>query len=59
MAKCFSDLSYKLTNNFSKDIKKNSEIYDSYGNKSNVQLIMYYGFSIKDNKHSKLNFMHA
>ena len=41
-----------------KDIKKNSEIYDSYGNKSNVQLIMYYGFSIKDNKHSKLNFMH-
>ena len=27
MAKCFSDLSYKLTNNFSKDIKKNNGIY--------------------------------
>jgi hypothetical protein len=24
---CFSDLSYKLTNNFSKDIKKNNGIY--------------------------------
>lgn len=41
-----------------KDIPKNTEIYDSYGNKTNVQLVMYYGFSIKNNIHSVLNFMH-
>ena len=41
-----------------KNIKKNTEIYDSYGQKTNIQLIMYYGFSIKNNKFSKLNFIH-
>ena len=37
-----------------KYIPKKTEIFDSYGNKSNVQLMMYYGFSIKDNKNSSL-----
>jgi len=41
-----------------KDIKKKEEIYDTYGNKTNMQLIMYYGFSIKNNKLSELNFVH-
>jgi hypothetical protein len=41
-----------------KNIKKNSEIYDSYGMKTNVQLIMYYGFSIKNNKFSVLDISH-
>jgi len=40
MAKCFSDLSYKLTNNFSKDIKKNNGIYftppDTVNNTINI-----------------------
>ena len=40
------------------DIKKNSEILDSYGDKKNIELIMYYGFSIKNNIYSELNFMH-
>lgn len=40
-----------------KNIKHNTEIFDSYGDKENVNLIMYYGFSIKNNKFSKLNFM--
>ena len=35
-----------------------SEIYDSYGDKNNIELIMYYGFSIKNNKFSKLNFIY-
>jgi len=38
------------------DIPKNREIYDSYGNKTNVELVMYYGFSIKNNPHSTLKF---
>lgn len=38
------------------DIAKNSEIFDSYGSKSNVQLVIYYGFSIKNNPHSQLAF---
>jgi len=38
------------------DIPKNSEIFDSYGSKSNVQLVIYYGFSIKNNPHSQLTF---
>ena len=37
-----------------KNIPKNCEIYDSYGDKSNVELMMYYGFTIKNNPHSKL-----
>ena len=41
-----------------KDIPKNREIYDSYGNKTNVQLAMYYGFTIKQNPYSTLNFGH-
>jgi hypothetical protein len=41
-----------------RNIKKNSEIYDSYGMKTNVQLIMYYGFSIKNNKFSVLDIVH-
>lgn len=40
-----------------KDIKKNTEIYDSYGNKTNFELMLYYGFSIKNNPYSTLNFM--
>ena len=40
-----------------KDIKKNSEIYDSYGAKTNFELMLYYGFSIKNNPYSTLNFM--
>lgn len=41
-----------------KNINKNEEIYDTYGNKTNMQLVMYYGFSIKNNKLSELNFIH-
>ena len=41
-----------------KDIKKNTEIYDSYGEKSNVKLVLYYGFSIKNNPHSNLSFIY-
>lgn len=41
-----------------KDIKKNTEIYDSYGEKTNIELMMYYGFTIKDNEHSKLHFVY-
>jgi hypothetical protein len=41
-----------------KDIPSHSEIYDSYGSKNNIDLIMYYGFSIKNNKFSKLNFIY-
>lgn len=41
-----------------KNIKKEEEIYDTYGSKTNMQLIMYYGFSIKNNKLSELNFVH-
>lgn len=41
-----------------KNISKQTEIYDSYGSKTNIQLMMYYGFSIKDNIYSNLNFMH-
>jgi len=37
-------------------IPKNSEIFDSYGSKSNVQLVIYYGFSIKNNPHSQIAF---
>ena len=40
-----------------KDIKKNTEIYDSYGAKTNFELMLYYGFSVKDNPNSTLNFM--
>ena len=36
------------------DIKKNSEIYDSYGEKTNNELLLYYGFTIKNNKNSRL-----
>ena len=36
------------------DIKKNSEIYDSYGEKTNDELLLYYGFTIKNNKNSRL-----
>ena len=39
-----------------KDIKKNTEIYDSYGAKSNLKLVTYYGFSIKNNPHSDMSF---
>ena len=39
-----------------KDIKKNTEIYDSYGEKSNLKLVTYYGFSIKNNPHSDMSF---
>ena len=41
-----------------KNIPKNTEIFDSYGSKTNIQLIMYYGFSINNNKYSELNFVH-
>jgi len=41
-----------------KNIKKNTEIYDSYGHKTNMQLLLYYGFTIKSNKHSELNFVY-
>jgi hypothetical protein len=38
------------------NIPKNTEIFDSYGSKTNVQLVIYYGFSIKNNPYSKLEF---
>lgn len=41
-----------------KNIDAGCEIYDSYGNKNNIELIMYYGFSTKNNKFSKLNFIY-
>jgi len=41
-----------------KNIKKNTEIYDSYGSKTNMQLLMYYGFTIKNNKLSELKFIY-
>lgn len=40
------------------DIKKNSEIYDSYGAKTNNELMMYYGFTIKNNINSNLSVSH-
>jgi histone-lysine N-methyltransferase SETD3 len=41
-----------------KNIKKGSEIYDSYGSKSNIQLLRYYSFTIPNNKHSFVNINH-
>jgi len=41
-----------------KNINKNEEIYDTYGSKTNMQLLMYYGFTIKNNKLSELNLNH-
>jgi hypothetical protein len=40
------------------NIKKKTEIYDSYGHKTNMQLLLYYGFTIKNNKLSELNFVY-
>lgn len=37
-----------------KNIKANTEIYDSYGQKTNFELLLYYGFTIKDNIYSEL-----
>lgn len=37
-----------------KFIKKNEEIYDSYGNKPNDTLYLYYGFTIKNNPNLSL-----
>ena len=39
------------------DIKKNSEIYFSYGDRSNVHLVIHYGFTLKNNPYSDLSFM--
>lgn len=41
-----------------KDIKKNEEIYDSYGNKTNEQLLRYYSFTIPKNKNSIIKLKH-
>lgn len=54
----FNDESNSFEVSATKDIPSYSEIYDSYGNKNNIDLIMYYGFSIKNNKFSKLNFIY-
>jgi hypothetical protein len=40
------------------DIKSNSEIFFSYGEKSNIQLVIHYGFSLKNNPYSDLSFMY-
>lgn len=37
-----------------KTIPKNSEIYDDYGNKSNSDFFLYYGFTIPDNPYNTL-----
>jgi hypothetical protein len=41
-----------------KNIEKNKEIYFSYGNKSNVELVIHYGFSLKHNPYSNLSFIY-
>lgn len=40
------------------DISKNTEISDSYGSKSNIIFVIYYGFSIKNNPYSNLTFIY-
>ena len=40
-------------------IKKYSEIYDSYGEKTNDELLLYYGFTIKNDKSSRLYINHS
>jgi hypothetical protein len=41
-----------------KDIPKKKEIFDSYGDKSNVQLLRYYSFTLPKNENSTLNIQH-
>lgn len=41
-----------------KNIKANSEIYDSYGEKTNFELLLYYGFTVKNNIYSELVIKH-
>jgi len=42
-----------------KNISKNSELLDDYGNKSNVEFLLYYGFTIPNNPYStlRINYM--
>ena len=54
----FDDTKNSFIVKATKNIKKNTEIYDSYGDKTNKELMMYYGFTIPNNKHSELNIMH-
>ena len=41
-----------------KDIKKSSEIYDTYGKKSNKYLYILYGFTERDNKIKEINLLY-
>ena len=41
-----------------KDIKKSSEIYDTYGQKSNKYLYIIYGFTERDNKIKEINLLY-
>jgi len=52
----FDDTKKSFIVQATEDIPKNTEIFDSYGSKTNIQLIIYYGFSIKNNPYSKLSF---
>ena len=52
----FNDSTNEFIVEATKNIKKNHEIYDSYGDKSNTRLVIYYGFSIPNNPHSELSF---
>lgn len=52
----FDDIKKSFIVQATEDIPKNYEIFDSYGDKSNVRLVIFYGFSIKNNPHSQLSF---
>ena len=54
----FSDIKNAFILEATKNIKKGNEIYDSYGNKTNMELLMYYGFTIPNNKNSIVNMHH-
>ena len=52
----FDDIKKSFIVQAIEDIPKNCEIFDSYGNKSNIRLVIFYGFSIKNNPYSQLVF---
>ena len=49
---CFNDDKNQFEMSATKDIPKNTQIYDSYGEKSNLKLLFYYGFTIPNNPFS-------
>jgi hypothetical protein len=54
----FNDTRNSFILEATKNIKKGHEIFDSYGGKTNVQLLMYYAFTIPNNVNSILSIEH-